>query len=428
MTELRVSVKNLSEKGGVFTTPFWFGFHDNSFDLFNPGEAASAGLEALAEDGTVGGLNAELTDADADALGTVLTGAAGPIAPGETTSTIVSVDGSSNAYVNYAAMILPSNDAFVGNSTATKLFDDDGNFLGPQTTTISGERVYDAGTEVNTELDAAFINQTANDTGVDENGVVALHPGFNGSLGNPDSPSGDQIILGGTNAFGEFIDPIAADFTQPGAQIAQIHINTVKETEGTDRRDVILGGRDDDLVEASGGNDIVFGRAGWDVLNGGDGRDFLSGGAGNDELYGGNGRDNLLGGKGHDVLSGGDGRDNLKGGSGDDILSGGEGRDTLSGGQGDDILGGDGGNDLLRGGQGEDTFVFADGGGHDTVLDFQSGIDHIALDIEGIETFEDVLAVAEDRALGVELEFDDSSVLLRGVDIADLDEGTFIFA
>lgn len=411
MTELRISVKNLNADGGVFTTPFWFGFHDNSFDLFETGEAASAGLEQLAEDGDASGLSSELTDADADGQATVLAGAAGPIAPGETTSTIINVDGSSNAYVNYAAMILPSNDAFVGNNAASQLFSASGEFLGEHTSTISGGQVYDAGTEVNTELDAAFINQMGPNTGVDENGVVALHPGFNGSLGNPDSTSGDQIILGGTNAFGEFIDPVAADFTQPGAQVVQIHINTVKETEGTGRRDVIIGGKDDDLVSAGNGNDIVLGRAGWDVLDGGRGRDFLSGGKGNDELHGGKGRDILLGGRDDDYLSGGNGRDILKGGSGNDVLSG------------------DRGNDYLRGGWGEDTFVFTDKGGHDTVADFQYGIDKIALDVTGIDSFEDVLAAAEDAYHGVELDFgNNGSVFLHNVDTAWLNEDDFIFA
>ncbi|MEM8687017.1 MAG: spondin domain-containing protein [Pseudomonadota bacterium] len=413
MTELRISVKNLNADGGVFTTPFWFGFHNNSFDLFNSGEAASGGLEQLAEDGGGAGLTTELVNADADGqTATVASNTGpGPIAPGETASTIVNVDGASNAYVNYAAMILPSNDAFVGNNAAQLLFSPDGKFLGAHTSTITGAQVYDAGTEVNTELDAAFINQTGPNTGVDENGVVALHPGFNGSLGNPDSDSGDQIILGGTNAFGEFIDPIAADFTQPGHLVAQIHINTVKETEGTDGRDKIIGGKDDDLVSAGDGRDFVFGRAGWDVLDGGNGRDFLSGGRGNDELHGGHGRDVLLGGRDHDYLSGGHGRDILKGGEGSDVLSG------------------DAGNDFLRGGWGEDTFVFTDGDGHDFIADFKTGVDQLALDVSGIETFSDVLDAAENVYRGVELDFGDSgSIFLRNVDVAWLSEDDFLFA
>jgi len=39
MENLRFVITNDSAAGGTALTPFWFGFHDNSFDLFNPGEA-----------------------------------------------------------------------------------------------------------------------------------------------------------------------------------------------------------------------------------------------------------------------------------------------------------------------------------------------------------------------------------------------------
>lgn len=446
MTEIRIAVKNASETGGTFLTPTWFGFHNGSFDLFNSGETASAGLEQLAEDGSAAGLGSELLEADAGNQGVVLTGAAGPIATQEQTSMIIDIDGGANQYVNYAAMLLPSNDAFIGNGTATKIFSDDGSFLGETNVTISGAQVYDAGTEVNTELDAAFINQTAPNTGIDENGSVALHPGFNGSLGNPVG-DGDQIILGGTNAFGEPIDPVAADFTQPGAQIAEIHINTVNRVEGTDGRDIISGGRDDDIVNAGGGNDIVFGARGWDVIDGGSGRDFLFGGAGNDELSGGDGRDKIWGGRdddiisggngkdwlgggrGDDFLDGGNGRDDLSGGSGNDVLLGGDGRDWLNGGSGNDLLNGGAGNDSLRGGGGEDTFVFSGSSGNDVVLDFRQGQDRLAFDIQGIDDATDLLDGASQGRRGVTFDLGEgSSVFVRGADLSWLEESDFVIA
>ena len=82
-------------------------------------------------------------------------------------------------------MIIPSNDAFIaspGDPTALRIFDAYGNFLGG-TFDVQGSDVMDAGTEVNTERDAAFLNQTGPNTGQTENGVVALHPGFIGSVG-----------------------------------------------------------------------------------------------------------------------------------------------------------------------------------------------------------------------------------------------------
>ncbi|MEM9148751.1 MAG: spondin domain-containing protein [Pseudomonadota bacterium] len=197
------------------------------FVWFDTGAAASPGLEQLAEDGAATILADERRAADSESQGIVVTGEGGPVATLESTLDLIDVDATSNGFVSYAAMILPSNDAFIGTNEAVQLFSESGRFLGARTSTITGARVYDAGTEVNTEMDAAFINQEGPNTGEDENGVVALHPDFNGSLGNPD---GDQIILGGTNAAGAFINPIAADFTQPGAQIAQIHVNLAVET------------------------------------------------------------------------------------------------------------------------------------------------------------------------------------------------------
>ena len=232
MSLLRITVTNTSPEGGTFLTPFWFGLHNGAFDLGDVGDAASPGLEALAEDGSFDAIAAELTGADAGALGGAVFGGAGPIATGEMATTLLDVDGMSLPYISLAAMILPSNDAFIGTLDAVELFGEDGGFIGPVTLTFDGTDVYDAGTEVNTELDAAFINQTAPNTGETEGGVITLHPGFNGSAANPDG-EGDQIILGGTNAFGETIDAMAADFTIDGAQIAQITIEEVVELRVT---------------------------------------------------------------------------------------------------------------------------------------------------------------------------------------------------
>lgn len=371
MTQLRVTITNTAPTGGTALTPFWLGFHDGSFDLFDGGQAASAGLEQIAEDGDATGLGTELLEADADGQGFVAPGPNGPILAGDTAELIVDVDGASNGSFSFAAMILPSNDAFVGNGGEIELFNDKGRFLGEQTITLEGSDVYDAGTEVNTELDAAFINQTAPNTGVDENGVVRLHPGFNGSAGNPEG-EGDQIILGGTNAFGQEIAPVAADFTLPGAQIAEIHINTVVFRNGSEQRDFIFGRRDDDIIDAGGGRDLVFGGRGWDVIDGGAGRDKIFGGAGNDEIAGGKGKD------------------------------------------------------ILFGGRGDDSFLFASGDGHDIIGDFR-GNDTLVLAVDGISSFEDLAAVATDTRRGLELDFgSDGSIYLRRADLDDL-EGQVLF-
>lgn len=240
MVEIRITVSNTSPEGGTFLTPFWFGAHDEGFDLFDIGAPASAGLEAIAEDGSFDAVAAELLAADPEAQGGAVFGAGGPIAAGETTFANLMLEDDGNRFLSLAAMILPSNDAFIGTRDPIEVIGPDGSFLGTQTLTFIGEDVYDAGTEVNTEMDAAFINQTAPNTGETEGGVITRHPGFIGSEGLPD---GTPIILGGTNAAGAFIDPVAADFTRDGATIATITIEEVAAIEGTSADDALTADR-----------------------------------------------------------------------------------------------------------------------------------------------------------------------------------------
>lgn len=137
-----------------------------------------------------------------------------------------------------------------------------------------------------------------------------------------------------------------------------------------------FGTRNDDTLLGTIGDDILYGMSGNDRLSGRDGNDLLFGGGGSDRLEGGTGDDYLFGGEGRE----GDWRvpaapvnpansDVLIGGAGNDELYGQAGRDRLDGGAGDD---------LLSGGSGRDTFVFRSG--RDTVVDFNPGVDRIALD------------------------------------------------
>ncbi|MDP2793389.1 MAG: hypothetical protein Q8O25_04795, partial [Sulfurisoma sp.] len=61
--------------------------------------------------------------------------------------------------------------------------------------------------------------------------------------------------------------------------------------------------------------------------------------------------------------------DVFSGGSGSDYLRGLGGNDSLSGNGGDDFLDGGSGNDQLYGGAGNDTYLFAQGGGLDMIMD-----------------------------------------------------------
>lgn len=157
-------------------------------------------------------------------------GVGGPLDPGETASASLSVD-AANRYFSFASMVIPSNDAFIGNGdpTAYEIYDAGGNFAGPLEFFVVGDDVRDAGTEDNTEMEAAFLNQTGPNMGdTTVGGTVAVHPGFIGSAGNP---GGTPVILSGSamNAAGQTIVPSAADFSQSGFQVARITIAQVPE-------------------------------------------------------------------------------------------------------------------------------------------------------------------------------------------------------
>jgi hypothetical protein len=214
--QVTVTIDNLSVDNGLYLTPLWVGFHDGSFDLFDSGSLASQGLENLAEEGNPSGLNSGGVDG-------VIFGPAGfagaPIIdPGEIASLSFELDPVANRYFSFASMVIPSNDAFIGNAETIEIFDAAGYFLGLDLTVL-GSQVYDVGTEDNNGLGAAF--STNGGASTDTNNPIALHSGL-GSL------------LGSTNGAGDFVGTAAnnfseADFTQVGFEVARIGVNSVPE-------------------------------------------------------------------------------------------------------------------------------------------------------------------------------------------------------
>ena len=169
---------------------------------------------------------------------------------------------------------------------------------------------------------------------------------------------------------------------------------------GTNDKDFLTGGSDNDLIYCDagndsvlivGGNNIVYGGAGDDNIIGGADDDLIYGDAGNDSLAGGTGNNIIFGGTGDDTFdgtggnsnhfSGDDGNDTMYGGENNDVLHGGLGNDTLIGWGGDDLLFGGSGNDELSGGEGCDTFLFNNQSiGNSTINDYQVGYDIIEFD------------------------------------------------
>jgi uncharacterized secreted protein with C-terminal beta-propeller domain len=203
-----------------------------------------------------------------------------------------------------------------------------------------------------------------------------------------------------------------------GGRVDLSQLNVPTHIEGGAGDDVLVGGRQADLIEGGAGNDVLLGAAGKDELRGGAGNDYLKGqgggdlldgGTGIDKLYGGAGRNDfrdtvggelvatnngyesdrgdfadsrrpmrsvhltggilddifdlsklsgidvsVLGGAGNDIIIGSQGNDYIVGGDGDDILLGAAGDDFMLGGAGRDQIKGHSGHDHIQGGQGSD--------------------------------------------------------------------------
>lgn len=223
---LRITFENLAPAGGPSFTPVYTAFTNGTVDLFNVGDAASAGVEELAELGSFGGVAGERVGQQADSQGVPgLTQAANgvpTIDAGESVSANVVVgDKVTNQNFIFFSMVVSSNDTFIGTDdpAAFQLFDDSGVFLGPLEISIgfSENNIFDAGTEVNDFSEAggpAFAVGIDANNGVDEGGTVQLTSGL-GLLSDIQTPAGTFTTAG------------AALVNTPGVTLARITISEV---------------------------------------------------------------------------------------------------------------------------------------------------------------------------------------------------------
>lgn len=220
LLRVEVTIENRAPENGTRQTPFWVALHNGVFDSYDAGAPSSEALERIAEDGTIDPI-AELflsTDGAAGVDGVV---GDAPLEPGTFASQMFLIEKSDDfRYFSYVSMVLPSNDAYIanGNPMLHSLFDDEGNFQSVDFT-VFGSAVNDAGTEVNDELpeNTAFFGQMEPNSGTDENGVNMDHPGFFGSLINPDE---EPSILA-DEAFAN------ADFSVPAYEMVRITITAL---------------------------------------------------------------------------------------------------------------------------------------------------------------------------------------------------------
>lgn len=171
VVQISVTVENLAPGNSVSFAPLRFGFHNGSFDAFNNGQAAGQPIISVAE----GGSGADWFPAFQTAEPTAVLGSVGgALTPGASaTSMTFLVDTLVNPFFTFAAMVIPSNDHFIGNDNPMqyRLFDDAGNLLIPQIDQ-QARQIWDAGSEITDPLAAAFLLIGNNDLRTPENGVV----------------------------------------------------------------------------------------------------------------------------------------------------------------------------------------------------------------------------------------------------------------
>ncbi|MGB7271016.1 MAG: spondin domain-containing protein [Albidovulum sp.] len=188
-----ITITNHQQSGGLYLTPLLTAFHDGSFDAFNSGASANAGVELLAEEGDPSGI----INANPGVKTAVITSPGGfagapVIDPGETATLTIQLDPATERYFSFLSMVIPSNDNFIGNNNplAYQLFDAAGQFTNIGPINILGGNVWDAGTEVNNGVGAAF--NTAGGTGTDEGGVITLQSDLSFLLGST-TPAGTSV-------------------------------------------------------------------------------------------------------------------------------------------------------------------------------------------------------------------------------------------
>lgn len=174
--QLRVTVENLAPANSIAFAPLRIGFNNGTFDSFNEGQTATAPIISVAEGGSGSDWFPAFAAADPTAvLRTVVPTPAGPLVPGATATGFFTVDPSVNQFFTFGSMVVPSNDYFIGNDSPTqyRLFDDSGNLL-ISTIEQFGRDIWDAGSEADDPLNAAFLEIGTNALRTPQNGVVAF--------------------------------------------------------------------------------------------------------------------------------------------------------------------------------------------------------------------------------------------------------------
>jgi len=213
-TQIEVKV---TTAGPVGLAPVLAAFHDGSYDIFDTGGMATAGLEQLAEVGDPSALVSEAMAAGVSTVDGFAPG--GPFAPnGAMGSHIFTVDNGDSS-LSLVSMVLPTNDWFIGTGTPIDI----SSLLGAAPGTSLNfdlSTVYDAGTELEDFMYAPG------------GGLVGITTASTPPGGTATS---DPIsVVGGADPFASFanIEPAGFDTSSisfAGGPVASISLTVVPE-------------------------------------------------------------------------------------------------------------------------------------------------------------------------------------------------------
>lgn len=204
--DLTIEIQNLTQ--GIYFTPIAAVAHTPDTSLFEVGEMASSELQMMAEGGSLDGLSAIATAINADVLANPAGGLLTPTM--KTSGSLMTTDG--NTVLSIVAMILPSNDGFIGLDNWTIPSE-----AGTYTVYLNA---YDAGTEANDEirgsgspgmpgmpvpppLDPLLGTGGSGMAGADSASVVHIH---RGNIGDDSATDGKSDM---TNTVHRWLNPVA---------------------------------------------------------------------------------------------------------------------------------------------------------------------------------------------------------------------------
>ncbi|MDX2036932.1 MAG: spondin domain-containing protein [Isosphaeraceae bacterium] len=233
--QIEIRVRNEMSAGGFGITPVWAGFHDGSFEAFTPGtNLAGSSYRPLAELG----ITTNLANAFGG-LGPQTVVGSSPILPGMTVARTLNVaDPAATPMFDFASMVIPSNDFFIGSpsngpltifDSLGRIIDGAGNLASSRVIRIFGRMVWDAGTEVdNSNFGAAFL------VGVNE---------FHHTPAN----STARLVFGGPTDYTAYFASLNGRATHGGYSISQLFgpddlIATIRITAVPEPSNLVLSG------------------------------------------------------------------------------------------------------------------------------------------------------------------------------------------